>query len=136
MDNVSKKTRSRIMAAVRSRGNLTTEVLFGRLLRAAGVRGYRKHWPIQGRPDFAWPARKVALFVDGCFWHGCPKCKAMPTSNAKFWKTKIENNRARDQRVTRVLRREGWKVVRVRECAVKKPSSVRRITAVLASRLP
>jgi DNA mismatch endonuclease, patch repair protein len=119
------------MASVRPTGNLTTELAFGKLLYAAGVRGYRKHWPILGKPDFAWPGRKVAVFVDGCFWHGCPKCESMPTSNVEFWKTKIENNRQRDQRVTRALRRDGWKVVRIRECCVKNNSSVQRVAALL-----
>src|ERR1700720_1524639 len=100
MDNVSKDPRSRIMASVRSEGNRTTEILLGRLLRAAGIRGYRKHWRIQGKPDFAWPGRKVAVFVDGCFWHGCRRCRSIPTSNVEFWKAKIENNRRRDRKVT------------------------------------
>jgi len=132
MDNVSKKVRSKIMASVRSQGNVTTEIMFGKLLRAAGVRGYRKHWPVQGKPDFAWPGRKVAVFVDGCFWHGCPRCNSMPTTRAQYWRDKIERNRQRDRRVTRALRRHGWKVVRVRECRVKKPVSVERIVTLLS----
>ena len=67
MDHVSKEVRSKIMAAVRSKGNRTTELPLGRLLWAAGLRGYRKHWPVEGKPDFAWPGLKVAVFVDGCF---------------------------------------------------------------------
>lgn len=128
MDNLPKEIRSKIMASVRSQGNLTTEILLGKVLRAAGVCGYRKHWPIQGKPDFAWPARKVAVFVDGCFWHGCVKCRSLPKSNAAFWKNKIDNNRRRDRRVTRALRRKGWKVIRIWECCVKKDSSLRRIS--------
>jgi DNA mismatch endonuclease (patch repair protein) len=132
MDNVRREIRSKIMASVRSEGNLTTEILLGQLLRAAGVRGYRKHWPVQGKPDFAWPGRKIAVFVDGCFWHGCTKCKSLPTSNVKFWKNKIENNRRRDRRVTRALRRQGWKVVRIWECCVKRRSSLQRIIEVVS----
>jgi DNA mismatch endonuclease (patch repair protein) len=132
MDNVRREIRSKIMASVRSEGNLTTEILLGKLLRAAGVRGYRKHWPVQGKPDFAWPGRKIAIFVDGCFWHGCTKCKSLPTSNVKFWKNKIENNRRRDRRVTRALRRQGWKVVRIWECCVKRNSSLQRITEIVS----
>lgn len=131
MDNVSRATRSRIMASVRPTGNLTTELAFGKLLSAAGVRGYRKHWPILGKPDFAWPGRKIAVFVDGCFWHGCPKCRSIPTSNVAFWRAKIENNRRRDLRVTRTLRRQGWRVVRVWECAVTRASSIERIARIL-----
>ena len=112
------------MAAVRSRGNTTTELLFGKLLWAAGFRGYRKHWNVAGKPDFAWPGRKIAVFVDGCFWHGCSKCKHLPQTNVEFWRNKIEANQARDKRVTRVLRSQGWRVIRVRECRIRKPSSL------------
>jgi DNA mismatch endonuclease (patch repair protein) len=130
MDHVSKKIRSKIMAAVHSRGNTTTELPLGRLLWAAGVRGYRKHWPVEGKPDFAWPARKVAVFVDGCFWHGC-SCKYLPRTNTAFWRDKIETNKRRDRRVSHSLRRSGWAVIRVKECAVRKPSTLSRIVRLL-----
>jgi DNA mismatch endonuclease (patch repair protein) len=103
----------------------------GRLMWAAGLRGYRKQWPVAGKPDFAWPGRKVAVFVDGCFWHGC-RCKYLPRTNTAFWRSKIVNNRLRDQRVSRALRREGWKVVRIKECAVKRPSTLKRIAEAIA----
>ena len=131
MDHVSKEVRSKIMASVRSRGNTTTELPLGRILWAAGIRGYRKHWRVAGKPDFAWPGRKVALFVDGCFWHGCPKCKYPPRTNTEFWIDKIQTNQARDRRVVRKLRSEGWKVVRIWECSVKKPSTLARIVRLL-----
>jgi DNA mismatch endonuclease (patch repair protein) len=127
MDRVSKETRSRIMAAIRSRGNATTELSLGKLLWAADLRGYRKHWRVVGKPDFAWPGRKVAVFVDGCFWHGC-RCKYLPRTNMEFWRNKIETNKRRDRRVSRSLQRAGWKVVRIKECAVRKPSTLTRIT--------
>lgn len=133
MDTVPKEIRSKIMASVHSQGNRTTEIVFGKLLWAAGLRGYRKHWPIAGKPDFAWPGRKIAVFVDGCFWHGCAKCKSLPTSNVEFWKNKIERNQKRDRRITRLLRRQGWKVARIWECRVKKPSSVRRVARLIDS---
>lgn len=133
MDTVPREIRSKIMAAVRSEGNRTTEVVLGKLLWAAGFRGYRKHWPVADKPDFAWPARKVAVFVDGCFWHGCARCKSLPTSNVGYWKNKIETNRRRDRRATWLLRRQGWKVVRIRECCAKRPSSLRRIAKLVES---
>ena len=114
------------MAAVHSRGNTTTELPLARLLWTAGIRGYRKHWRVVGKPDFAWPGRKVAVFVDGCLWHGC-RCKYLPRTNTELWREKIETNKRRDSRVTQALRREGWKVIRIRECAVKKPASLARI---------
>jgi DNA mismatch endonuclease (patch repair protein) len=133
MDHVSGEVRSKNMAAVRSKGNLSTEIALGKLLWAAGLRGYRKHWPVAGKPDFAWPGRKVAVFVDGCFWHGCP-CKTIPVTNAAFWRDKIGKNQARDRRVNRQLRKEGWAAVRVWECAVGCAETLSRIKRILTNR--
>jgi DNA mismatch endonuclease (patch repair protein) len=133
MDKVSKETRSKNMAAVRSKGNLSTEVALGKLLWLAGLRGYRKHWPVAGRPDFAWPGCRVAVFVDGCFWHGCP-CKTIPKSNSQFWRAKLQRNRERDRNVDKQLRAEGWKVVRVWECAVARKRTLADIDRILARR--
>jgi len=119
MDHVSKKVRSKIMASVRSRGNTTTELPLAKLIWAAGLRGYRKHWKVPGKPDFAWPGRKIAIFVDGCFWHGCARCKYLPRSNTAFWRKKIQANQARDKRVRRILRIQGWRVLRFWEHQVK-----------------
>ena len=134
MDHVSKEVRSKIMAAVRSTGNRTTELALGRLLWAAGLRGYRKHWPVAGKPDFAWPRLKVAVFVDGCFWHGCRQCKYLPKTHTTFWRDKIETNRKRDRRISRTLRRAGWTVIRVKECVVLRSSALQRIERALSAR--
>jgi DNA mismatch endonuclease (patch repair protein) len=136
MDRVSKEIRSKNMAAVRSKGNRSTELAFGKILWAWGLRGYRKHWPVHGRPDFAWPCLKVAVFVDGCFWHGCTRCKSLPRSNAAFWRDKIEANQRRDKRVTTRLRRAGWTVVRVKECALFWPSKLHSIAVALENSRP
>lgn len=133
-DHVSKRVRSRIMAAVRSRGNATTEVAFGKLLWNARIRGYRKHWPVLGRPDFAWPGRKIAVFVDGCFWHGCRKCKYLPRTNTSFWAKKLLSNKKRDRRITAKLRREGWVVIRIRECQVRAERSIDQVRKALTAR--
>lgn len=133
MDNISKEVRSRNMAAVRPKGNFSTEIAFGKLLWAAGLRGYRKHWRVAGTPDFAWPARKVAVFVDGCFWHGC-SCKTLPATNAVFWRNKISKNQERDRRVDRQLRKEGWVPVRVWECAVISGKTLSLIARLLNAR--
>ena len=67
------------------------------------------------RPDFVFPKLKLAIFVDGCFWHGCPQHATWPASRAAWWRRKLEGNRARDRRVNRALRREGWRVLRIWE---------------------
>lgn len=133
MDHVPKEVRSKIMAAIHSRGNTTTELPLARLLWNAGVRGYRKHWPVAGKPDFAWPGRKVAVFVDGCFWHGCAKHGTIPKSNRAYWRRKLARNKKRDQIVARTLRNAGWRVIRIWYCVLQsRPQTcVERILRVL-----
>jgi DNA mismatch endonuclease (patch repair protein) len=105
--------RSRTMQAVRGTGNRTTE----RRLRLGLVRAGAKGWKVRpvglaGKPDFFFASRKLAVFVDGCFWHGCPRCGHLPRSNSAFWKAKIERNRERDKRTSANLREQGISVVR------------------------
>jgi len=126
MDRVTREVRSKIMASVRTSGG-TTERKMEKLLRLRGICGYRKQWRVAGKPDFAWPKSKVALFVDGCFWHGCPRCNRPSKSNTKFWKPKIVSNRRRDARVSRKLRKEGWSVLRVWECRIGEERTLSRI---------
>ena len=118
-DIFSKQKRSEVMSKILGKGNAKTEVRFARLMRAGGIRGWRRHLPIPGKPDFAFRNQKLAIFVDGCFWHGCPKCFRLPKQNRAFWKVKIEGNRKRDRSVNAWLRRLGWKVIRIRECQLK-----------------
>ena len=134
MDHVSKQVRSRIMASVRSWGNRSTELAMAAVLRHAGLIGYRKHWPIAGKPDFAWPGLKIALFVDGCFWHGCPTCNRPSKSNVSFWEKKVADNQRRDNRVARRLRRDGWSVLRVWECKVGAAATLARVQRTLEGR--
>jgi DNA mismatch endonuclease, patch repair protein len=116
MDVFSKAKRSQVMAAIRHRGNRSTELTFAGLLRRARVSGWKLHsLEVTGKPDFYFPTRRVAIFVDGCFWHGCPRCFQAPQQNALFWAEKIERNRKRDRKVTRSLRGEGIKVIRLWE---------------------
>lgn len=119
-DTVDKATRSRYMAAVKSRGNLSTETRMVRLLRENRLTGWRRHLPLPGTPDFCWRKPKVALFVDGCFWHGCVHCNKISKSNIGYWKAKIATNKKRDVRVSSTLRRRGWAVVRIWECQLAK----------------
>jgi len=124
--------RSRIMASVRSRGNASTELAMIKALRSHGVIGWRRHLrlilgadPARGwdrstvRPDFAFPRNKLAVFVDGDFWHGHPRNFRQPKANEMYWKAKIEANRKRDLQVTTRLRMKGWKVLRVWESALR-----------------
>ena len=115
----SREKRSAVMAAVRGSGNHSTEIRMVALLRAHGITGWRRHQALPGRPDFAFRVQKLALFVDGCFWHGCPRCYTAPATRKAFWKAKLESNRQRDRRVSRQLRAAGWSVIRVWECTLR-----------------
>jgi DNA mismatch endonuclease, patch repair protein len=117
-DILSKAQRSALMARVRSCGNRSTEQRMIRLMRAAGITGWRRSYALPGRPDFVFRAARLAVFVDGCFWHGCPKHGTRPKANATFWRKKLARNRDRDREVTRDLRRRGWKVMRIWEHAL------------------
>jgi DNA mismatch endonuclease (patch repair protein) len=76
-----------------------------------------------GRPDFAFRKPKLAIFVDGCFWHGCPRCFRAPQTFKEYWQAKVARNKARDETVGHELRSKGWKVLRVWECQLKKPAA-------------
>lgn len=119
MDTISRLKRSETMSKVRSSENKSTDILLARLLRARHITGWRSQFKIIGRPDFAWKKERVAVFVDGCFWHGCPFCYRRPKSNIEFWTSKVQRNQTRDRRVNRILRGNGWSVIRVRECLLK-----------------
>lgn len=89
-------------------------------LRDAGWTGYRLHWPIPGKPDIAFPGLKVAVFVDGCFWHRCPHCGVhMPKSNVDYWKDKFERTVARDAASRALLQQDGWTVLGLWECEIR-----------------
>lgn len=119
-DFLTRSERSKRMAAIRSMGNLTTELRMVMLLREHLIRGWQRHQKLPGRPDFVFRKEKLALFVDGCFWHGCPRCYRAPSTRSSFWREKVESNRRRDRRVDRELRKKGWSVARVWECSLRK----------------
>jgi DNA mismatch endonuclease (patch repair protein) len=103
------------MSRIRSCGNKDTELALAKLLRRNKITGWRRHQPIFGKPDFIFPKLKFALFVDGCFWHGCPKHATKPKNNRTFWHRKLTANKVRDRLVTRTLRKAGWRVLRIWE---------------------
>ncbi|MEY9419408.1 DNA mismatch endonuclease (patch repair protein) [Bradyrhizobium japonicum] len=115
------------MSRVRAKNTKPETTLRSALhLRGLRFRIHRKDLP--GSPDIVFPRHKIAIFIDGCFWHGCPKHGVRPSTNRKFWVDKIEANRKRDKRASRELRKLGWKVIRIWEHDVK-----RDVSAVLQS---
>lgn len=119
-DVFTKAKRSEVMSKIRGKGNKDTEVALAKLFRANGITGWRRHYLITGRPDFAFPKQKLAVFVDGCFWHGCPKHGTQPKGNREFWNIKLTTNKARDRKVNRQLRAKGWRVLRIWEHDLRK----------------
>ena len=114
-DVFTKAKRSEVMSRIRSRGNKDTELALAILFRAHKIKGWRRHQNIFGKPDFAFRRERLAIFVDGCFWHGCPKHCKLPSGNRMFWEKKLSTNRERDRRVNRELRKLGWRVIRIWE---------------------
>ena len=127
-------TNSRRMGAIRGSGNRTTEARFRALLVRAGVRGWTMQTKgLKGKPDFFFPEGRVAVFLDGCFWHGCPACGHVPSVNRPFWKAKIERNQRRDRETDEFLVGEGIRPIRfweheLRDCPAE---CVRRVTELV-----
>jgi len=135
-DPLEGPARSERMSRVRGAGNRSTELAVEAVLVEDGLAGWVKQAQgVRGRPDFYFPAERVALFVDGCFWHACPRCnRNTPSTRREFWSAKIEETRRRDNRVRRQLRRDGVSVIRVWEHEVNDKRWVRRLGSALAKR--
>ena len=118
-DTFSKKQRSAIMKAVKSKDNKSTELKLIGIFKSLHITGWRRNYKLIGHPDFVFPKERVALFADGCFWHGHDCRNVTPSDNAEYWKKKIERNKIRDRVVTDELTRKGWKVIRIWECEIK-----------------
>ena len=132
-DFLTKKQRSDLMSSIKGKGNKDTELALIKLFREHRITGWRRNQKVFGKPDFLFRRNRLALFVDGCFWHGCPRCYRRPESNRKFWDSKSTRNRERDREVSRELRRLGWHVMRVWEHVLAKQGEacIKRIQAVL-----
>jgi DNA mismatch endonuclease (patch repair protein) len=137
-DPLTKPERSELMSKVRSRGNRSTEMAVESALLAFDIRGWVKHPDgIPGRPDFYFPRLQLAVFVDGCFWHACPKCaRNAPRSRRQFWANKLDENRRRDRRVRSQLRREGVRTMRIWEHSAATSKWVLRLMRMIKERAP
>lgn len=122
--------RSEVMSRVRGRGNEATELAVMELFRRNGIAGWRRGLPVFGRPDFVFRRQRLAVFVDGCFWHACPLHGTHPTTNRAFWRKKLAKNRARDLLVNQTLRKEGWKVLRIWQHELKRGNESRCVARI------
>lgn len=135
-DPLSPAERSTRMSLVRSTGNRSTELTVEIVLRSARITAWRKHPAnIPGRPDFYFPREKFAVFVNGCFWHACPRCaRRMPKARRQFWKAKILGNRRRDERLRRLLVRRGFGTMRIWEHELRENRWLFRLQRLLVQR--
>jgi DNA mismatch endonuclease, patch repair protein len=123
-------TRSELMSRIRSHGNTKTEIALIHIFRRSKITGWRRNQKVFGKPDFVFPKLKLAVFVDGCFWHGCPKHGTQPKGNRAFWKNKFARNIARDILVTKTLRRSGWRVLRIWEHELARKNEIRLLRRI------
>jgi DNA mismatch endonuclease (patch repair protein) len=138
-DVFTKEKRSEVMSRIRGGGNQDTELALMRLLRREGIAGWRRQSALFGRPDFVFTQLRLAVFVDGCFWHGCPKHANLPVNNRRFWKRKFESNQRRDKLVRRTLRAKGWHVLRIWEHELTGKNEkrlIRRLARALTTSAP
>lgn len=119
-DVFCKDKRSSIMRAVKSRDTKTTELKMIGIFKELHVIGWRRTYPLIGKPDFVFPKKRIVVFVDGCFWHGHDCRNVTPKENAAFWDKKRKYNKAHDEEITKLLTDKGWKVIRIWECELKK----------------
>ena len=133
-DVFTKSKRSAVMSRIRGSGNKDTELRLISIFRAHHITGWRRNRKLPGKPDFVFPSQHLAVFVDGCYWHGCPKHYTRPKSNRKFWDVKIARNRQRDREVNRLLLAKGWRVLRIWEHALTRKNE-KRTTARISRAL-
>jgi DNA mismatch endonuclease Vsr len=131
MDRVQPGVRSRVMRSVRSSNTGIERVFVARLVRSrmAGFRLRAAH--VLGRPDVTFSDQRIAVFLDSCFWHGCPEHLRRPKSNRRYWQKKIASNRARDRRQRAYLRRAGWTVIRVWEHDIRNVHTLQRLATAV-----
>ena len=119
-DVFSKSKRSEIMKSVKSYGNKSTEAKLIVYFKEEGITGWRRNYKVKGHPDFVFLDKKIAVFVDGCFWHGHDCRNTRPKDNSEYWEKKREKNIAHDAAVNTTFINRGWHVIRVWECELMK----------------
>jgi DNA mismatch endonuclease (patch repair protein) len=132
-DFFTPEKRSEIMRQVKSKRNKSTEMRLIAFFKTNGIKGWRRNYHLAGKPDFVFPKLKIAIFADGCFWHGHDCRNTRPEQNKEYWAKKRERNVMRDQEVTDALTRKGWNVLRIWECEIKKGGFETRLLQILLS---
>jgi len=118
-DVLTPEQRTYNMSRIRGK-NTAPEIKLRKMLFAAGIRGYRIHYNLPGKPDIVFVRKKIVVFIDGCFWHKCPADFQEPETHKEFWMKKIQSNIDRDKKINKQLKREGWTIIRIWEHEIKK----------------
>jgi DNA mismatch endonuclease (patch repair protein) len=119
-DVYDKKTRSAVMRKVRSKGNKSTELKLIAFFKDNNITGWKRNYKVKGHPDFVFLDKKIAIFVDGCFWHGHDCRNTRPKENSEYWAKKRARNMRHDREITSMFENRGWTVIRIWECELKK----------------
>ncbi len=122
-DVFSTAKRSKIMMAVKSRNNKTTEIKLLEFFRDHGIKGWRRQYRVKGHPDFVFLSERIAVFVDGCFWHGHDCRNTRPKQHKEYWMAKRQRNTQHDAEVTAAFESRGWIVIRIWECELQKKNA-------------
>ena len=120
MDIFDKNKRSEIMKSVKSKNNKSTELKLIEIFKKYKIKGWRRNYKIIGNPDFIFSIKKIAVFVDGCFWHGHNCRNLKPKDNYDYWDLKIKKNKERDILINKKLSNKNWIIIRIWECELKK----------------
>ena len=126
MDKYNTQIRSKIMKSVKSSENKSTELKFINILKLLNLKHWKRKYNVIGKPDFVFINYKLAIFLDGCFWHGHDCRKLKPTSNQEYWEQKIITNKKRDKKIDVIFTNRGWNVIRFWECQLKNISIIKR----------
>jgi len=130
MDIVNPHQRSRMMGNIRAQGNKSTELKLITLFKVHGITGWKRNYHVKGKPDFVFLPQRLAIFVDGCFWHGCKNHCHIPSSNQSYWLAKMKRNKARDVAITAAFQERNWKVIRIWEHELNRKNSIRVLNRI------
>ena len=132
-DIFTKEKRSEVMSHIRSKNNKSTELKLIKIFKEYGITGWRRNYNVKGHPDFVFLEKKIAVFVDGCFWHGHKCLNRVPEENTEYWERKFKYNKSHDRKVNKLFRLRGWTVIRIWECELNthsKSTFLRKLSAL------
>lgn len=132
-DFFNKSKRSEIMKKVRSKKNKSTELKLIEIFKENNIHGWRRNYKVKGHPDFVFLDKRIAIFVDGCFWHGHDCRNTRPKDNEDYWTKKRERNIKHDKEITEYFENRGWTVTRIWECELSKKSKSKKLEDLIES---